>query len=273
MSDERDPLWDVTRPSWGGALGGTVEGGTAEEPAVDDFPWPGAEDPITSQVAVIDRTPPGGTVLAAGRRPSSRSRRLVLGAAALVAALAAYYLVCLYQVWATGRSDQARPVDAIVVMGAAQYDGRPSRQLAARLDQVLALFAQGVAPVVVVTGGNRPGDRFTEAETSAAYLVAGGVPAEVIVSEDQGATSWESLRAVADMLVPLGLKRVMLVSDPFHSLRIAMMAGELGLTPYVSPTRTSPVDGWSAFFHHLQEAGGVAIGRIIGFERLESLTG
>ena len=100
-----------------------------------------------------------------------------------------------YQVHATGRSDQARPVDAIVVMGAAQYDGRPSPQLAARLDHVAELWAEGLAEVMVVTGGNQPGDRFTEAEASANYLIDRGVPAESILQEDASHSSYASLEA------------------------------------------------------------------------------
>ena len=92
--------------------------------------------------------------------------------------VAGYYAVTLVQVYQTGRSDQARPVDAVVVMGAAQYDGRPSPQLAARLDHVVTLYDDGVAPLVVVTGGKQAGDRFTEAESSAQYLVDRGVPAD-----------------------------------------------------------------------------------------------
>ena len=94
----------------------------------------------------------------------------------VVVVVVGYFSVSYYQVWSTGRSDQARAVDAIVVMGAAQYDGEPSPQLAARLDHVAELWPRGLAPLVVVTGGNRPGDRFTEAEASAAYLVERGVP-------------------------------------------------------------------------------------------------
>ena len=105
-----------------------------------------------------------------------------------------YFAVSLFQVWSTGRTDQARPVDAIVVMGAAQYDGVPSPQLAARLDHVVELWPQGLAPLVVATGGNRPGDRFTEAQASAAYLTDRGVPADAILLEDQGTSSYESLR-------------------------------------------------------------------------------
>ena len=81
------------------------------------------------------------------------------------------------------------------------------------------------------------------------------------------------MRAVATLLDQRGLKRVLLVSDPFHSLRIRLVAQELGLTAYVSPTRTSPVTGATAFGHEMKEAVGVAVGRLIGFDRLFSLTG
>lgn len=184
-----------------------------------------------------------------------------------------YYAVSLFQVWATGRSHHAGRVDAIVVMGAAQYDGRPSPQLQARLDHVVRIYNEGVAPLVVVTGGNRPGDRFTEAESSANYLVDHGVPENVILSEDTGSTSWESLSNVAELARSRGIGTVVLVSDPYHSLRIRLMAEELGLRAYTSSTTTSPVGGWSAVVRHVKEAAGVALGRVVGFERVDSLVG
>ena len=184
-----------------------------------------------------------------------------------------YYLVSLLQVWTTGMSDHERPVDAIVVMGAAQYDGRPSPQLQARLDHVVELWNAGLAPMVIVTGGNQPGDRFTEASTSTKYLVNNGVPESVIVGEDTGSSSWESLRNVADRADEWGVRSIILVSDPFHSLRIRLMAEELGLTAYTSATDTSPVNGWAAVKKHFGEAAGVAVGRVVGFDRLESWIG
>lgn len=191
---------------------------------------------------------------------------------ALAALLAVYYLATLWWVHRVGTSDQARSVDAIIVMGAAQYDGRPSLQLAARLDHVVDLWDHGVAPLVVTTGGNLPGDRFTEAEVSAGYLGERGVPASAII-QVEGRTSYRSLELARDELAARGLRRVLLVSDPFHSLRIRLVAQELGLTAYVSPTRTSPVGGSEAFWQEVKEAGGVAVGRLIGFDRLLWLTG
>ena len=203
------------------------------------------------------------------RRGWRRARRIT---AVVVGLLTLYFLANLWQVWRTGESDQARPVDAIVVLGAAQYDGRPSQQLAARLDHVVQLWHQGLAPLVITTGGNRPGDRFTEAQASAAYLVDHGVPAASI-AQVIGSTSYTELRAARDLLRGRGLHRVLLVSDPFHSLRIRLVGEELGLTAYVSPTRTSPVKGFAAFTRELKEAAGISVGRVIGFDRLLRLTG
>jgi uncharacterized SAM-binding protein YcdF (DUF218 family) len=183
-----------------------------------------------------------------------------------------YFLVNLFLVHRTGNSDQARPVDAIVVMGAAQYDGRPSPELAARLDHVVLLWNRGLAPLVITTGSNRPGDRFTEAQASATYLVQRGVPADAI-EQVGGATSYDSLKAARDLLKARGLQRVLLVSDPYHSLRIRLVSEELGLTAYVSPTRTSPVKGMTAFTRELKEAAGISVARIIGFDRLLRITG
>ena len=209
------------------------------------------------------------------RDPPRRRRRILLPASLLVALLLGYYLVSFFQVYATGRDDQARPVDAIVVMGAAQYDGRPSPQLAARLDHVAELWPQGLAPVVVVTGGNQPGDRFTEAEASAAYLVERGIPAASIVLEDRGTTSFESLERVARLLAEgtgNNDSSVLVVTDPYHSLRSRLIAEEVGMTAYVSPTNASVVTGVRSLERHIWEAGGVAIGRVMGFGRLSALT-
>jgi len=190
--------------------------------------------------------------------------RWVLGIGAGAVALVLFYsLLSFWQVWSTGRSDQARPVDAIVVLGAAQYDGRPSPQLAARLDQVGELWSQDLAPLVIVTGGNQPGDRFTEAEASANYLTDRGVPEGVIVLEDAGSSTYLDER---------DLESVLIVTDPYHALRSRLIAQELGLVAYVSPTESSVVTGLRSIRREVGEAAGVAVGRIIGFGRLSGLT-
>ena len=200
--------------------------------------------------------------------------RLVRRALVIGAALSTFYVVVTFvQVWHASRQDHEQPAAAIVVMGAAQYDGRPSPQLAARLDHAADLWSAGLARVVVVTGGNQPGDRFTEAEASANYLVDHGVPADVILQENVGHSSYASLDGVATLLHERGLFRVLLISDPFHSLRSRLIAQELGLIAYVSPTHTSPVRGNAETAKELEEAAGIALGRIIGFKRLLSITG
>jgi uncharacterized SAM-binding protein YcdF (DUF218 family) len=198
--------------------------------------------------------------------------RVVLVLAVLAAIGVVYLGFSFWQVWSTGRTDEARPVDAIVVMGAAQYDGRPSPQLAARLDHVVELWQQDLAPKVIVTGGKRSGDRFTEAEASAAYLTDRGVPPAAIVMEGEGSTTYESLRNVADM-VGDAVSTVLVVTDPYHALRSELIADSVGFDAFVSPTPTTVVRGAKQFRREVAEAAGVAVGRIIGFGRLSGLTG
>ena len=195
--------------------------------------------------------------------------RLVRRAAALVVAAVLLYLaVTFVQVFAASRRDEARAAGAIVVFGAAQYDGEPSPVLKARLDHVVGLYRRDLAPTVMVTGGRQPGDRVTEATASADYLAARGVPQSAILREVQGRSSWESLAAAANVLNRRGVGTVILVSDPFHSARIAAMADELELQAFVSPTRTSPISGVSEANHLARETVAVALGRIVGFRRM-----
>lgn len=187
-----------------------------------------------------------------------------------------YGCINVAQVWWVGKSNQARAVDAIVVLGVAQYDGRPSPQLQARLDHALALWQEGLSPLVITTGGNQPGDRFTEAETSANYLIKGSlisaVPTESIVQENTGSSTRESLIEVSKIMQARGLHSVLIVTDPYHSLRSRLIAQDLDLVAYVSPTRTSPLRGASAVSRHVREALGVAVAHLIGFANLERLT-
>ncbi len=190
---------------------------------------------------------------------------------AVVAVVFVYLGVTFIQVWQASRQDQARPVQAIVVLGAAQYNGVPSPDLKARLDHAYTLWTRHLADVVVVTGGKQPGDRFTEATASADYLAGLGIPQVAILREVGGRNSWQSLASSASFLKQRRLVTVLLVSDPFHDKRIALMADELGLKPYVSPTRTSPLGTGAEVVNYAKETGEVAVGRIIGFRRLVDL--
>jgi uncharacterized SAM-binding protein YcdF (DUF218 family) len=181
----------------------------------------------------------------------------------LVATALVYVSVTFVQVWQASRRDEVRPADAIIVLGAAQYDGEPSPVLARRLDHAASLYTEGVAPLVVVTGGRQPGDRFTEAEASARYLARHGVPGGAIEREVQGESSWESLAAAARFLRADGVTSVVLVSDPYHAMRIDGIAHELGLDAVVSPAGRN-----SSLGSLLKETVAVSVGRIIGYDRL-----
>ena len=192
-------------------------------------------------------------------------RRAVL---VVLALFVGYFLVTFEQVWSTGRGDDRRTSQAIIVLGAAQYDGRPSPVFRARLDHAVSLYRAGVAPIIVVTGGKQPGDRFTEAGAGADYLSAHGVPDAAILRETTSRNSWESLAASARFLEREKIRRVVLVSDPFHSLRIRLIAQELGFDAVTSPTRTSPITGLDELLREATEALRVMFGRVFGFGRL-----
>jgi uncharacterized SAM-binding protein YcdF (DUF218 family) len=192
--------------------------------------------------------------------------------AGLIALGCIYASLNLAQVWIVGRSDQSRQVDAVVVLGVAQYDGRPSPQLQARLDHVLTLWEKGLTALVITTGGNQPGDRFTEAQASANYLIEGGIPEQSITQENTGTTTRESMFGVLEIMQSRGLRSILIVTDPYHALRSRLVAQDLGLESYVSPTRTSPLVGTSAVSRHVREALGVAVARVIGYTNLERLT-
>jgi uncharacterized SAM-binding protein YcdF (DUF218 family) len=139
------------------------------------------------------------------------------------------------------RHDQARPTSAIVVLGAAQYVGHPSPVLRARLDHAIDLWRRNLAPLMIVTGGTGRGDTTSEAAVSQRYAVQRGVPASAILLETEGRTTSESMEGVAALMRQRARRDVLLVSDPFHMLRLTILARRHGLEPYASPTPTSPI--------------------------------
>ena len=159
----------------------------------------------------------------------------------LALAGAIVYTVSLVMVLIVSQQDERRPVDAIVVLGAAQYNGRPSPVLRARLNQALTLYEERLAPLVVVTGGVGRGDTTSEAAVGRRYLVAHGVPESAVVAQSEGRTTMTSMTAVTGWLRARGLRRVLLVSDPFHMFRLRLEARRTGLEAYTSPTESSPI--------------------------------
>ena len=168
-------------------------------------------------------------------------RPLLQAAFLLLLAAGMAYTVSLILVLVVSQQDQRRPVDAIVVLGAAQYNGRPSPVLRARLDHAIDLYDRGYAPLLVLTGGVGEGDTTSEAAVGRRYAYRAGVPEDAILTEEHGRTTTESLYAVSALLHERGATRVILVSDPFHVLRLRVLADRLDLHPMTSPTRTSPI--------------------------------
>jgi uncharacterized SAM-binding protein YcdF (DUF218 family) len=153
----------------------------------------------------------------------------------------ALWLISAVSVLVWSSRDEARPAQAIVVLGAAQYAGKPSPVLRARLDHALDLWNRHLASLLILTGGTGSGDTTSEAAVGRKYAKKHGVPDSAILVENEGRTTSESMRAVAGMLEVRGLQSALLVSDPFHMLRLRILARRFGFTPYTSPTRTSPI--------------------------------
>jgi uncharacterized SAM-binding protein YcdF (DUF218 family) len=198
-------------------------------------------------------------------------RRVVRIVAATVVVLVVYLGVTAVQVLAASGTAQPDPADAIVVLGAAQYDGRPSPALRTRLDHAAALYEGGLADQVWLTGGKQPGDRTTEASTSDLYLQRNGVPPHARRLEDQGENTYQSLAAVSRYLRRDGGQSVILVSDRWHSYRLAATAREVGLRPQVSPAGDVSASG-GAMRRVVRETFAVALGRVIGYRRLANLS-
>lgn len=167
-------------------------------------------------------------------------RRLVRAAMVVLVVVAAVVSWTAFRVWQVARQDSRARADAIVVLGASQFDGRPSAIFRARLDHAKALYEANVADTVVTVGGNRQGDRFTEAGAGAAYLRAHGVNPGDVTEVAVGSDTLTSLQAVARLARERSWRDVLLVTDPWHSFRARSTAREVGLRARTSPSRTGP---------------------------------
>jgi uncharacterized SAM-binding protein YcdF (DUF218 family) len=191
--------------------------------------------------------------------------RIAIGAVLL---LAVYVGITFAQVWFAARHDDTSPASAIIVMGAAQWNGVPSPVLKNRLDHAAELYKQGAAPLVVVTGGKKQGDKMTQGRAGYEYLRAKGIPDSAIVVEVDGTNSYEELSAAQRLIGAAGGgSDVLIVTDPYHAYRAAAIASELGMDPHVSPT-SSP----STFREYFRETIAVSLGRILGYGRMASIT-
>jgi uncharacterized SAM-binding protein YcdF (DUF218 family) len=172
-------------------------------------------------------------------RPALRHLRQAAGLLLLAGAIV--YTVSLVMVLVVSQQDERQPADAIVVLGAAQYNGRPSPVLRARLDHALGLYRERLAPLILVAGGVGRGDTTSEAMVGRRYLIAHGVPADAVIAQSEGRTTMASMTAVTAWLHARGLSRALLVSDPFHMFRLRLEARRTALEAYTSPTESSPI--------------------------------
>ena len=147
----------------------------------------------------------------------------------------------LLAIFIFGRRDEARPADTIVVLGAAQYDGKPSPVLKARLDHAVQLYERHIAPTMILTGGVGVGDTVSEAQVGKRYVMKQGVPEEHILIEPAGVSTEQSMEAVKRLMTGSRMNSAVLVSDPFHMLRLRLLASKLSIKAFSSPTRTSPI--------------------------------
>jgi uncharacterized SAM-binding protein YcdF (DUF218 family) len=189
---------------------------------------------------------------------------------AVLAMCLVYVCVTLVQVWLTSRQDDPHPADAILVFGTAANYTTPGVDLEQRLDRSLALFDAHLAPIIAVTGGKRPGDRYTEAQISAMWLEARGVPASAIILGG-GADTWNNVASVAPELKAHGVVTVLTVTDPFHEDRAMAITSSFGFSPSPTPSLHSPIGGFSLVLYFAKEAVEVSAGRIVGYQTLARL--
>ena len=220
-----------------------------------------ASDRETERVAVL------GDAMVRG----ARAFRWVLQRLLLISLIVGgYFAVTAVQVWLTSRHNDPRPEQAAVVMGAAQYDGVPSPDLVARLQDAVNLWNRHDVGTIVVTGSKEKGDKFTEAEASNSWLTQHGVPPADII-EVGGSDSWENMALAAAALHKLGMVRVLVVTDGFHEDRSLAIASDVGLQAWPVPATNSPITGWSSVPYFAKETVGVAVGRILGYSHLHLL--
>jgi uncharacterized SAM-binding protein YcdF (DUF218 family) len=190
---------------------------------------------------------------------------LLLAGAALVVGVLGLTFLAVYRAAHVDDASTIAKTDVILVLGAAEYSGTPSPVFAGRLEQAALLYREGRAPVVVVLGGNRPGDISTEADAGRSYLLAHGLPPDAVVAEPAGNTTLESLRAAAAYMKAHAMRSAFLVSDPWHNLRIKRMAWDLGIEGYASATwHSAAVSEGTRLSGYLRETFAYLYYRILG---------
>lgn len=159
-------------------------------------------------------------------------------------------------------ADETRPADVIIVLGAAEYRGRPSPVLEARLNHALFLYLQHLAPRILTTGGSGGDPSFTEGEVGRAYLSKRGVPSEAILVEAQGSSTVESTVAAAEIMERMSLKSCIVVSDGYHIYRVKKMLQSRGIDVFGSPRPSEPRDDWRQRWLYVRQAIAYGLWRV-----------
>lgn len=151
--------------------------------------------------------------------------------------------------------DQAAPADAIVVFGAAEYDGRPSPVFRARLDHARVLYERGIAPLILTLGGSESGDEHSEGEVGRDYLIGGGVPDAAIIAETHSRSTSQSANRIAVIARANNLRKLVIVSDGTHMFRIHAICAANGLNVLTSPRPhtglETPLQDKDAIWHEI----------------------
>ncbi|MCX6620412.1 MAG: YdcF family protein [Acidobacteria bacterium] len=190
-------------------------------------------------------------------------RRFLVFAGLTIGILAVAYVASVaLEIQRQSTRDESRPADVIVVLGAAEYRGRPSPVLRARLDHGLYLFQQGFAPRILTTGGAGGDPEFTEGEVGRAYLVRRGVPSEAIIVEPEGSSTAQSIAAVAEIMIRMNLHSCIVVSDGYHIFRVKRMLQWRGVVVYGSPRPTVPRYELRDWWLYLRQAVGYGLWRL-----------
>ena len=193
-------------------------------------------------------------------------------ACAVAISFVLYFVVTAVSYRASWTHEAKGSTDVIIVMGAAQYDGVPSNLLEMRLQQGLDLWKDGRAPLIALTGGKQAGDRFTEAATGRRWLTDRGVPTNVIVSEDVGRSTWQSLSQLDPVLQERSVETAIVVSSYWHVQRADLILHQLGYDASTSPVpQNTEALSWTT--KALKELLGISFGRLMGFDTLYSVTG
>jgi len=181
---------------------------------------------------------------------------------ALLALLGACLAVVAREIHRQSTIDEARPADVILVLGAAEYRGRPSPVFKARLDHALELYRRSLAPRVLTSGGAGGDPLFTEGGVGRSYLVGNGVPSEVIIVEPEAETTAHSMAAVAEIMRRMGLKTCILVSDGYHIFRAKHMLATQGFTVYGSPRPDPSAEGARHWWLYIRQSVGYLLWRV-----------